>query len=222
MNISQTIFPAVAVALLAGSGAANAGLSFEALSSGASVARTEKFDVTGFESLAVGTYLTLGALKSDQAGTVTFTYLGQESGYINKFYLTIPPTQTLLESYTPGVTSVTASTVAGYVPFKFEGYTDKFAVNSANGSGWMPNTSIGLIGTNMSLSFNSKPAKTYAFVLGYNDSAGTATLGDWDDFVVGVNFVSAVPEPETYALMLAGLGLLAVVARRRKQQSAAA
>ncbi len=29
--------------------------------------------------------------------------------------------------------------------------------------------------------------------------------------------VSAIPEPETYAMMLAGLGALAVVARRRKQ-----
>jgi hypothetical protein len=31
-----------------------------------------------------------------------------------------------------------------------------------------------------------------------------------------------VPEPETYALMLAGLGLLGMAQRRRKQQSAAA
>ena len=32
--------------------------------------------------------------------------------------------------------------------------------------------------------------------------------------------VAPVPEPETYAMMLAGLGLLAVAARRRKQKSA--
>lgn len=33
--------------------------------------------------------------------------------------------------------------------------------------------------------------------------------------------VAPVPEPETYAMMLAGLGLLGVVARRRRQKTAA-
>lgn len=41
---------------------------------------------------------------------------------------------------------------------------------------------------------------------------------------IGGNFgnvaVAAVPEPETYAMMLAGLGLVGAVARRRKQASA--
>lgn len=41
------------------------------------------------------------------------------------------------------------------------------------------------------------------------------------DFTASPSTVTPVPEPETYAMMLAGLGLLGVVARRRKQQLAA-
>jgi hypothetical protein len=36
---------------------------------------------------------------------------------------------------------------------------------------------------------------------------------------IQVNATAPIPEPETYAMMLAGLGLLGVVARRRKQKS---
>ncbi len=44
-----------------------------------------------------------------------------------------------------------------------------------------------------------------------------------NDFVSFSNqdgLVSAVPEPETYAMMLAGLGLMATIARRRKNKAA--
>jgi hypothetical protein len=37
-------------------------------------------------------------------------------------------------------------------------------------------------------------------------------LGNWSATV------TAVPEPETYAMLLAGLGLMGVVARRRQQK----
>lgn len=46
--------------------------------------------------------------------------------------------------------------------------------------------------------------------------AGTVVTNEWNgDFQLNV---VAVPEPETYAMMLAGLGLMGFVARRRKQR----
>ncbi len=42
----------------------------------------------------------------------------------------------------------------------------------------------------------------------------------WHGFNVGSAAVSAVPEPESYALMLAGLGLMGAIARRRKAKQA--
>ncbi|MDR3087332.1 MAG: DVUA0089 family protein [Azoarcus sp.] len=54
---------------------------------------------------------------------------------------------------------------------------------------------------------------------------GAPSLGaDWSLYVTGVSEASilpgapVVPEPETYAMLLAGLGLVGVVARRRRQR----
>ena len=117
---------------------------------------------------------------------------------------------TLTEANAIG-TSISAVGGPGYLNFKFEGNTGKFAIN---GGAKDTGTSIGLIGTNMTVS-SGAAAGTYAFILGYNDSVGATTLGDWDDFVVGVN-VTAVPEPEAYGLGLAGLAVVGLFARRRR------
>jgi hypothetical protein len=194
----------LAAALLAAASAANAVVTWVP---SAAVNRTEAFNVAGMPSFAVGTALTTGDLLGGAGSSYLykFTYLGEESGYKDKFHLVINGTS-LTEANAVG-DSISALAGPGYADFKFEGDVGKFAIN---GGAKHPAASIGLIGTNMLIG-----TKTYDFVLGYNDSAGSATLGDWDDFVVGVN-VTAVPEPETYALMLAGLGVVGFVARRRR------
>lgn len=201
-------------ALLGVSGVANAGLSFLA---GSTETRTEAFDIANLPGYAVGTTLQSGALVTNELGTVTFTYLGNESGYVNSMALIING-QNLFESSAIG-TSISASVSSlGAISFKFAELGGGGSSSATNGGPWDPNTSIGLIGSNMTVA-SGAGAGSYAFVIGYNDSAGTATLGDWDDYVVGVNFTPAVPEPEVYAMMAMGLGLMGFVARRRKQQA---
>jgi hypothetical protein len=58
---------------------------------------------------------------------------------------------------------------------------------------------------------------------GIASATGTLKLFYWDsnsfdntDFIVADVTVGAIPEPETYALMLAGLGLVGWMARRRR------
>lgn len=198
--MQQTV---IAAALLISGGTANAGLSFVPTDS---VTRTEAFNIGGFATLPVGSTLSVGHLDFTGLGsrTVTYTFLGQESGFNDKFYDILGGT-TLLESNPIGTSVSSLVSTVGPLNFKFEGNTHKFAVN---GGHWDRGTSIGLIGTNMHIG-----STTYQYILGYNDSAGSSHLGDWDDFVIGV---SAIPEPETYAMMLVGLGLIGFSIRKQK------
>ncbi|OQW81515.1 MAG: pyruvate-binding protein [Proteobacteria bacterium ST_bin16] len=185
----------IAAMMLLTGGAAHAGLSFVVTDT---ATRTEVFNIAGFATLPIGSAVILGHLDYTGPGaqTVTYTYLGQESGFVDKFYNTLSGAK-LLESNAVGTSVSSVVNSIGPLSFKFEGDVGRFAIN---GGHWDKGTSIGLIGTNMLIG-----STTYAYVLGYNDSAGTKRLGDWDDFVIGV---SAVPEPETYAMLLVGLGLV--------------
>jgi len=157
--------------------------------------------------LPIGSSLSVGHLDFTGPGSqmITYTFLGQESGYDNKFY-DVSGGNALFESDPIGTSVSSWANISGPLSFKFEGNVGKFAVN---GGPWDKGTSIGLIGTNMQVG-----STVYDFVIGYNDSAGQKYLGDWDDFVIGV---SAVPEPETYAMMLIGLGLIGFLVRSRRR-----
>ena len=53
-------------------------------------------------------------------------------------------------------------------------------------------------------------------MLGFND--GAPVDADYDDMVVGLN-VAPVPEPQTYMLLLAGLGAVGFISRRRRSMA---
>jgi hypothetical protein len=147
-------------------------------------------------------------------GTITFTYLGQESSFRNSLDLRVGTAGNVLTETTVG-DSTSASIGAGIVDFRFFDSNGKAAANGPMG-GWDTFTSIGLLATGFKLSTavgSLKAGDQFDFVLGFNDSG--KGHDDWDDYVVGVN-MAPVPEPGTYALLLAGLAAVGFVARRRR------
>ncbi len=75
---------------------------------------------------------------------------------------------------------------------------------------YFSNTTNGSIFTPLSLHLGV--GETLDFVVGNNGSFSSGNT----PISVSINGVPAVPEPETYAMMLAGLGLLGFMARRKK------
>lgn len=85
--------------------------------------------------------------------------------------------------------------------------TDLFSCIDCNGI-----DGHGFIGATVSAHFSDGATRFGTYVL--TNEAGFGSK-------VSITAVTPVPEPETYAMMLAGLGLIGAIARRRKQRDAA-
>jgi hypothetical protein len=190
---------AAALALAAGAVSAQ-GISFAPSST---VTFTQLFDPDG-GVFAAGAFTSgqEGVLVADADGTYSLTYLGQESAFSDQIRIAVNGNE-LTEANAVG-DLITGPMVAGR-PIDFT-FFDGAAVS--NGQAFTgENPSFAVLGTNMQTS-----AGTFAYVIGYNDSADH---NDWDDFIVGLNPTAPIPEPQVYALLLAGLGVMGFVARRR-------
>lgn len=96
-----------------------------------------------------------------------------------------------------------ANFYGGRIVLDFSDYTGSGAVSFAN--------ILEVAGT-LRLAHPVTGASTLIEVIGLSPGRATAT---WDGKALGVSLVSAVPEPDSYALLLAGLGLVGLAARRR-------
>jgi hypothetical protein len=154
--------------------------------------------------------LEVGSLgKGYSSGIVTFTYLGASAG--NKDLFTVGSSSfnnklsTVGSTFTETVTSINIGKALNF-SFSDTSYPNK----------------PGVVGILSQLGGYTIDGFKYADLLLYNDPGSTDK--DFNDMVIGVNLncppvpVSPVPEPKTYAMLLAGLGMVGFTALRRKHK----
>jgi hypothetical protein len=164
------------------------------------------FDASGFAPNSFTSGLFATVLVSGPA-TVTYEYVGSESGYNTSLFASFF-SGTGLVTENAGSRAVGTVNAGGLLDFSFRDGTGSSLHNSLGASfTGASNPSFLILGSNVATSGQT------SYLLGYNDSfRGDA---DFDDIVVKVS-VSPIPEPSTYALMLAGLAAVGFVARRRR------
>jgi len=207
----KQLLSALALAALATS--AGAQVTF---AGGTDQAITGIYDPTGTTTVQTGGRRN-ATLSSTSAGILTATFLGFEALDTDTYTFTAASGTMSNKTATPNLTSIFGNVAAGLLNFTF---ADLFAGTtvgnggSGGGAGMFNSYMVFGTGTGAAFTAYTGPGGAYDVVLGFNDSLQVD--GDYDDFVVGLKVV-AIPEPETYALMLAGLGAVGFLARRRRR-----
>lgn len=207
----------VSLALLLGalSSAASAASSLNVVSATTPANPTTVSFSNGMSGFAPNYTFSYGALAATGPGSVTYTYLGSEAGYNNSF---VASGNAIFFNHAfdnHGATvvgsSFTQNVASGLLSFGFSTKSPVYSVN--NGVSGTYGADQGVFGI---VSGASVANKSYQYVLIYNDPVYGGDH-DYNDMAIGINFTAAVPEPESYAMLMAGLGLLSFVARRRRK-----
>ena len=174
--------------------------------------------ISGFSGTQTGTF---GTLASTVNGTVTYNFLGSEAGFTNAFGTSSTSYSSLLNQNavyfgltpSPIGTSFSATTGVGQLDFGFRTiYPTSYSGTISNGDTFSSSsTSSFLI-----MSGGVVNGVSYDYFLAYNDPyAGTP---DYNDMVIGVNFVAAVPEAKDNVIFFSGLMCVFVATYVRRKR----
>lgn len=175
--------------------------------------------LVGSTSVGVG-YTGTGSHAFVQTAGGTNYWTG--SAYTNGTVDNAPPASDIVALNTGGTVTITFSqtVVDPYIGLvSWNGNTVDFGVpiviDSFGPGFWGPGTPVlNATGTGF---FGSGEVHGVIRLPGSFDSITFShTSEGWHGFTVGVAGIAPVPEPETYAMLLAGLGLLGFAARRKK------
>lgn len=182
--------------------------------SASSVMNFQDYDGTPASVTGTLTQGVSGTLMAEEAGTISFTYLGKEAWNNNRFSFN---GQRLTDDSREGLpallgTTLSADIGAGKVNFSF---TDVTRGKTYQNGSYGAMVFVSDVSTSQYGDFD--------FIVAFNDKGIVKNPmdSDFDDMVMGIKFTSAVapaiPEPSTYALM--ALGLMGVAAAARRQRA---
>ena len=139
---------------------------------------------------------------------ITFYALASESGYANTFsFEGLSNTENAYSfdsSRVIGSLKVAAGSLAGM------SFTSNLGLPALPGQ---PNFAVFL-----PTGFNGGSFSSNWLVFGFDDGYGKSNKADYDDFIVGAQ-ISAIPEPHTWAMVIAGFGLVGLQLRRSRNKS---
>jgi hypothetical protein len=181
--------------------------------------------------------LSLGATTVDVSYSGQIAFLQTNGG--TNYYLPSAPYISSVVDNAPATSDIVALSTATTKTLTFSQPVDNlfFAVVSLNGNGYLFDKDFEIVsfgtgywggGTmtrvaNADGTFEVTGTGEPHGVIRFNDAVSSITWTSqtneyWNGFTVGTYGLAAppIPEPETYALMLAGLGIVAFAARRRR------
>lgn len=155
-----------------------------------------------------------GLLSAGAGGSLQITYLGSEAAHNNQFKIG-SFSLTTGSNPTPFNQSYYVDVGPGNLNFSFKDLVAGTSVSNGGALSSNRQNSYFLFDSSQFAFWpgnDTSNQRTFQYILGFNDGGGDK---DFDDMVIGLNLMP-VPEPSTYALMLAGLAAVGFVARRRR------